>query len=196
MKFHLSVIRTLFLLIISFLTHESKACVCSPLEPINYHNLFDGYDIVVVGTPVDAIHYDNELKSFWNKEKEWSEVKIKIENVLKGNKVSEYIIVNQFGTGNCGRRYSFGESYLIFGNRINAFSEANNQDLSIQDPYPAPCRSELKNGLMVCYSEEKEEIKFWNKISRKEQIIFSNYCISFYTESTLGAALLEFITSL
>lgn len=165
------------------------------MEPNNYHNLIDEYDIIIIGTPVDAIHFDINLKSFWNKEKEWTEVKIKVENVLKGKIVSDYIIVNQFGTGNCGRMYSFGKSYLIFGNRINAFSESNNQNLSIQDPCPVPCRSELKNGTMVCYSEEKEEIEFWNKISGKEQIIFSNYCISFYTESIIGTELLEFITS-
>jgi multimeric flavodoxin WrbA len=175
---------------------KAYSCVCAPLEPSRYQELVDQYDAIVIGTPIEVVVHDDELKSMWTKAKQFTEVKIKIEKVLKGKIDSGFIVVNQFGTGNCGRMYKFGENYLIFGDRINSFSMGDKYKSTIPDPCPPPPPpNEFINGTMTCHSEEEKEVEFWKNISRKEFVIFSDYCISFYTNSDLGKEMIDFLSA-
>lgn len=176
---------------------RAYSCVCAPLEPSRYQELVDQYDAIVIGTPIEVVVHDDELKSMWTKAKQWTEVKIKIEKVLKGKIDSDFIVVNQFGNGNCGRMFKLGENYLIFGDRINTFSMGDNYKSTIPDPSPPPPPppNEFKNGIMTCHSQEQKEVEFWKNISRREFVIFSSYCISFYTDSGLGKKMINFLNA-
>lgn len=152
-------------------------------------------DYVLLGTAVGNVHHNDTIQAHWDSEQFGIHVKFKVEKVYKGKLETEFVFINQFETGNCIQSFKFGEKYIIVGTRIKIFENLRqfSEDVYKEDeifetvqPPPPPPIGGLTINKMRCYNIEMELVDHWNEIAKKEIVVYTNQCSSFYAESTYG----------
>jgi hypothetical protein len=172
------------------------ACTCFSISKKDARKISRKADYVVLGYATENIHPNDTIKGDWDRMQKGYEVKFKVEKVYKGKIDSEFIYINQFETGNCVESFEFGKKYIIVGTRIKEFENVRplNARLEFKEddifetfpPPPPPPLGGLSINKMKCYYEEKSVVEYWNEIAKREIVVYTNQCSSFYPNSTYG----------
>jgi len=183
---------------IFLLAINSFACDCSPIDKNKVKLIHLEADYVIIGTVVDNISFNKYRKTYFDTNESSSNVKVKVNSVLKGKVKSKYVIVNQIFQGNCTRSFIFGNKYLIIGYRIEKFinketssiTHYKNKKNDSLNQIPITERisenTDKENRYFenkVYLNNAKEYTDYWNKLLNEFTIISTNSCVSFYKKS-------------
>lgn len=189
--------RLLFILLLINPPNIGWACSCISISKKEAKKISRKADYVLLGSAIENIHPNDTIKEYWDKLQEGYHVKFKVDEVYKGRIDAEFIFINQFETGNCIELFEFGKKYIIVGTRIkefenvrplNAREEFREDELfeTFIPPPPPPPIGGLTINKMKCYNEEETVVEYWNEIAKKEIVVYTNQCSSFYQNSTYG----------
>ncbi len=189
------------LLIFNFtvFTNLIYACTCFPLDSTTIDALLNEVEFVLIGHPKENLNFNREIRNNWNLENEGIEIIFKVDSVLKGNVPQNEVTINQFNEGNCTQVFQFGEQYLVLGNRINKFIDvsppsrkSSHRDITISLP---PLPPNLENGIMYSQTYKRKEIKYWNKLAKKNIVINTSDCSSYFLASQSANLIVKRIIS-
>ena len=79
----------------------------------------------------------------------------------------------------CPNEFSFNENYLIWGKRINEFNSLNrklNYEKLENGERTELAQIEFKNGVINNYTNDIENVNYWNKILENNIILNINLC--------------------
>ncbi len=186
----------LFFFLLFNLPNFGFACTCFSISKKEAKRISKEADYVVLGHATENIHPNDTIKGDWDIMQKGYHVKFKVEKVYKGRIDSDFIYINQFETGNCVESFEFGKKYIIVGTRIKEFENVRplnarmkfkEDDLSETfPPPPPPAIGGLTNATMKCNYEEDSVVEYWNEIAKREIVVYTNQCSSFYPNSTYG----------
>ncbi|MAN27814.1 MULTISPECIES: hypothetical protein [Mesonia] len=144
-----------FLICLSFLAFTNKEkvisksvfCSCFDYTENNICNLKESVDFIAIGTIIESTHSDYPDG--------FTDVKFKIDSLIKGPQTENEIFINQFEAGNCSNWFEVDERYVILGNQIRSvYSFAYSLDSTF-------------NTRWRCYLEEEYVIETSGCISAK-----------------------------
>ncbi|SHO62607.1 hypothetical protein [Algoriphagus zhangzhouensis] len=177
-----------------FLYFEGIACSCPPFRIYSAERIKSENEFIFIGTPIENLILDNGLRHFWNGENEGTEVRFRVEKVIKGKITSQFVAINQFIHGNCARFFQFGERYIIVGNEIKGFIP--NYAKIFEYPYlrHAIIQQVLYDGI---YSQkqlstsEPEIVKYWNELAKAFRVMDTDACRTFTLNSQYASLFLD-----
>ena len=190
----------IFILIFNY----SNACECPTVDK---KTLMENSEYVFIGTVIENVHFNESMKNYFDQKRYGTEVKIKVDSILKGVVNSEYVIINQIDSGNCTRQFEFGKQYVISGiqikgyiNHVSPIINSNKIDLEeskdsvidipITQRIEEPLRLGLRDGY-VQINDGLELVKYWNEIAKEYLIIQTDVCVSGYVDSEFGKRIIK-----
>ena len=160
---------------ILWVTLDSKACVCGDYE-YKEHLKFATH--VFIGEAIHNVGPDSTVTQEWDKEGYGATVKFKIKHILKGEVVSDYVVIDQRGNGDCSIGYKFGEEYLIF-----ATDTPKTPPLpDFVDLYYLSSDSIFEETYDLEKAEKRIE-DYFNNLKTEYQFMYTSYCNSFNDDS-------------
>ena len=186
-------------IILILVFNYSFACECPTIDK---KTLMENSEYVFIGTVIENVHCNIQIKNFLDEKKYGTEVKIKVESVLKGVIKTKYVIINQYDSGNCARNFKFGKQYLIAGiqikgyiNHVNPIIDPENgkkeesRDSIIEIPITKRIENQPLSRLIENYRHINDGLKiatFWNDLAKEYLIINTDMCISNLLNSEFG----------
>ncbi len=144
--------------------------------------MFKEADFVIIGKALTNIEPDSMMLQSLNQEMMGSDVLFKIDSVLKGDvKRNETVFIYQF-SGSCSSVLKFGDSYLIFGNRINKFKEAKDTVEVSEGEIPPPPPPYILNGEVEVFADT-EFVSFLNNQLEIYDTLTTDLCSTFHSDS-------------
>jgi hypothetical protein len=164
---------------------------CPSLEKKDVSKYISEYDYVIIGKAEEVVEYYDSLRLEKNTLKFATDVKFKVERVIKGEISDSSVLINQMMAYNSRSAFNLGENYVIVGNRVKEFRNATPE---YKDPKPSDAINEslqpppavATNGIVLVSYTDKKVIDFWQALSRKHTIITTHACLNFPAESKEG----------
>ncbi len=192
------------IIILILVFNYSFACECPTIDK---KALIENSEFVFIGTIIENVHFNISMKNYFDKKGYGTDVKIKVDSILKGKVNSEYVIINQTESGNCTRRFEFGKQYLITGIQIKGYinhvnpiinSDKNNTseykdsviDIPITKRIEEPPLTRLIDGY-VQINDGLKLVKYWNDLAKEYLIIQTDICVSGLVNSEFGKGILK-----
>ncbi|SDL86483.1 hypothetical protein SAMN04488034_1192 [Salinimicrobium catena] len=176
--------KILFTILLFFAALDpASACVCDELNKETTEELFEKSDYIIIGTAIINSEFESQFEKFLNTKNKGTNVLLQVESVLKGDvKLKEKLFVYQFQTS-CTRIFQIGEKYLIFGEKIEKFTQAEIDRTHSGELSPPPPPPSVNDGLVKLYTHEKEEVKLLNDQILRYKTITTDQCTSLSVES-------------
>lgn len=157
---------------------QTLACVCGSSDK----KMFENADFVIIGTAMVNPDLDSRLNEFSNTPGKGSNVLLQVESVVKGDvKVKERIFIYQFQSS-CTQVFHFAKKYLIFGKKIEKFTQGNHSSQNGGELSPPPPPTSVDCGLVELYTDVKK-VNLLNNQVAKYKTIKTDMCTSLSTDS-------------
>ena len=180
--------------------HWTYACTCDYPDSITINKWIQDADFVLEGTYITNLNPDQEDLRLSNTGESGYNILFRVSSVIKGKISSDTIAILQFNNGNCTQTFKKGESYFVFGYRIKkvkckTITEINSVhtadsilEISI-NPEPPPPPGSLNTDTYILPECSIDIRDYWNRVTNKYKVIYTNYCLTFNQNSEIGKLL-------
>ena len=170
---------------------QTLACVCGDSNK----EMFEKADYVIIGTAMANPDLDSRWDEFSDTPGKGSNVILQVESVVKGDvKVKEKIFIYQFQSS-CTQVFYFGKKYLIFGKKIEKFTQGNHSSQNGGELSPPPPPPSVDCGMVELYIDEKK-VNLLNKQVAKYKTIKTDMCTSLSTDSNGFATTMKYLKTI
>ena len=179
------------------ITFSVFSCTCPDFSSKkSIEKLIKSVDVIIVGTVVEHINVEGleYVDLIWESDKRSQNVIVRVDKIIKGEVKTEYISINQLAAGNCAIGFEYKKQYLITGDLIEKFIDStpkeNKNRVYKKDKIPFKLDIKIvKNNIYVSnleYSFEK-----WNLLSKEQNIVSTNACITGKVNSYIAKLILK-----
>ena len=162
---------------LTFFPLTDSFCQCAPNGA---EELMDFADYAVVGQAIKNVHPDRALIGEFDTRQSSDVILFQIKELYKGTVISDSIVIDQRGTGNCKQGFEPGKNYLIFGFKkrmIPSSIAQRNNDYVVDD---------ILSDREVDLDRKLSDIEdFFNQLSDKYTSSYSDGCFIFSSDTEI-----------
>jgi hypothetical protein len=170
---------------------QTLACACGGSDK----EMFEKADYVIIGTAIVNPDLDSRWDEFSDTPGKGSNVLLQVESVIKGDvNVKEKIFIYQFQSS-CTQVFHFGKKYLIFGEKIEKFTQGNHSSQNGGALSPPPPPPSVDCGIVELYTDKKK-VNLLNNQVAKYKTIKTDMCTSLSTDSNGFATIMTYLKTI